>query len=43
MEHSLRDSLAYEIGLAEQNRSSEDSREGLNSFLERRDPMFKGR
>jgi enoyl-CoA hydratase/carnithine racemase len=41
-EHSLRDSLAYEIGLAGLNRSTEDAVEGRNSFLERRDPVFKG-
>jgi 2-(1,2-epoxy-1,2-dihydrophenyl)acetyl-CoA isomerase len=41
--HSLRDSLAYEIGLAGQNRNTEDSLEGLNSFLEKRDPEFTGR
>jgi 2-(1,2-epoxy-1,2-dihydrophenyl)acetyl-CoA isomerase len=41
-EHSLRDSLAYEIGLANANRDTEDAREGRNSFLERRDPVFKG-
>ena len=43
LSHSLRDSLAYEIGLATQNRDSEDSKEGLQSFLDRRDPEFKGR
>jgi len=41
--HSLRDSLAYEIGLAGVNRGTEDATEGRNSFLERRDPVFKGR
>jgi 2-(1,2-epoxy-1,2-dihydrophenyl)acetyl-CoA isomerase len=40
--HSLRDSLAYEIALSGLNRETEDAREGRASFLERRDPMFKG-
>jgi 2-(1,2-epoxy-1,2-dihydrophenyl)acetyl-CoA isomerase len=42
-DHTLRDSLAYEIGLSGLNRDTEDAKEGRNSFLERRDPVFKGR
>ena len=41
--HGLRESMAHEIGLGPINRASEDAAEGRRSFLERRDPEFRGR
>jgi hypothetical protein len=42
-QHSLRDSLAYELEVGLKNRATEDAVEGRQSFPEKRTPVFKGR
>ncbi len=42
-EHSLRDSLAHELEASSRNRGTEDAREGLLSWDEKRTPVFHGR
>ena len=41
--HGLRDSLLYETEVSGRNAGTEDADEGRRSFIERRDPVFKGR
>ena len=41
--HSLRDSLAYELEVSARGRATEDAREGRQSFLEKREPVYRGR
>lgn len=41
--HGLRDSLAHEVAVSAPNRLTEDAAEGRSSFLEKRDPVFRGR
>lgn len=41
--HTLRDSLAHEMEVSAGQLETEDGREGLRSFLEKRDPVFRGR
>ena len=39
----MRDSLAYEVEVTARLEGTEDSDEGRRSFIERREPVFKGR
>ena len=41
--HGLRESLANELVVAQRNQGTEDAREGIASFHEKRTPTFKGR
>lgn len=41
--HGLRDALGYELEVGARNRGTYDAAEGRRSFLERRDPVFRGR
>ena len=41
--HGLRDSLAREVEVGGRNAGTEDAEEGRRSFVERREPAYKGR
>ncbi len=43
LEGGLADGLAYERELVSLSFSTEDKVEGLNAFIEKRDPKFKGK
>lgn len=41
--HGLRDSLAHELLITQRNRGTEDAAEGRRAFIERQEPVFRGR
>ena len=41
--HGLRDSLAHEVEVSLRGRGTEDEREGRQSFLEKREPVYRAR